>query len=298
VIRPPRAAKAPPATLYAGSAYDPTTGSGIVAWQRPGGVALQRRGEDTFAAPGQHPALGGGRIAWLEGERAVVADAADGAVRARLAAPGAGVLAVSDELLAWRARGADGIDRIVARTLGPQPGPPLLIAEAAPGDELGRPALNGHAVVFHVAGPAGSRIVAVDGLTGGAETLLRAEPGATLSNPAVEGGRLLYVRATGRQQELRLGLLAPAATIGDTVIAVHPSAGRRDREHERGRHRHRHRHRHRYRDPLPPIAPRGEVQTLWTTALAPDAAYVTRLIARQAEPDTADIMRVALPLAG
>jgi hypothetical protein len=294
VNRPPRAATAPPATLYVGSAYDPTAGSGIIAWQRPGGIALQRRDENTSAAPGQHPALGGGRIAWLEGERAVIADAGDGTIRARLAAPGAGVLAISDALLAWRARGADGIDRIVTRTLGTQPGPPLLIAEAPAGEELGRPVLNGDAVIFHVAGRAGSRIVAVDGRTGGAETLLRAELGATVSNPAVEGGRLLYVRATGRQQELRLGLLTPAATATDTVIAVHPSAGRRDREHERGRHR----HRHRYRDPLPPIAPRGEVQTLWTTALAPDAAYVTRLIARQAEPDTADIMRVALPPVG
>jgi hypothetical protein len=149
-------------------------------------------------------------------------------------------------------------------------------------------------VAFHVAGQAGSRIVAIDGRIGGGETLLRAEPGAILSNPAVEGGRMLYVRATGRQQELRLGLFAPGATVSDAVIAVHPSAGRRDREHEKGRHR----HRHRWRDPLPPIAPRGEVQTLWTTALAPDAAYVTRLIARQGEPDTADIMRVTLPLAG
>ena len=253
--RPPSAAKAPPATLYAGSAFDPTAGAGLLAWQRPGGIALLKRDSGTTGAPAQRR-----------------------------------VLAVSDELLAWRAPGADGLDQIVARTLGPEPGPPLLIAQALPGDELGRPALNGFAVIFHVAGPAGSRIVAVDGKTGGVETLLRAEPGAAVTNPAVNGGLLLYVRATGRQQELRLGPLTPAATTVDTAIAVHPSAGRRDREHERGRHR----HRHRFRQPLPPIAPRGEVQTLWTTALAPDAAYVTRLIARRGLPDTADILRVAL----
>ena len=288
--RPPSAAKAPPATLYAGSAFDPTAGAGLLAWQRPGGIALLQRDSGTTGAPGQHPALGGSLLAWIEGDRAVIADASSGDVHHRLAAPGAGVLAVSDELLAWRAPGPDGLDQIVARTLGPEPGPPLLIAQALPGDELGRPALNGFAVIFHVAGPAGSRIVAVDGKTGGVETLLRAEPGAAVTNPAVNGGLLLYVRATGRQQELRLGPLTPAATTVDTAIAVHPSAGRRDREHERGRHR----HRHRFRQPLPPIAPRGEVQTLWTTALAPDAAYVTRLIARRGLPDTADILRVAL----
>ncbi len=292
--RPPNAATAPPATLYAGSAFDPTAGSGLLAWQRPGGIALLRRDGGTTGAPGEHPALGGSLLAWIDGDRAVIADAQSGAVRHRLAAPGAGVLAVSDELLAWRAPGPDGLDQIVARTLGPEPGPPVLIAQAFPGDDLGRPALNGFAVVFHLAGPAGSRIVAVDGKTGGPETLLRSEPGAAVTNPAVESGRLLYVRATGRQQELRLGALAPAATAADGVLAVHPAAGRRDREHERGRHR----HRHRFRQRLPPIAPRGEVQTLWTTALAPDAAYVTRLIARQGAPDTADIMRVTLPLAG
>ena len=128
----------------------------------------------------------------------------------------------------------------------------------------------------------------------GTRRTLRRKPGVQVSNPSSDGERLLHVHAWGRQQELRLGPLAPAPTTADTAIAVHPSAGRRDREHERGRHR----HRHRFRQPLPPIAPRGEVQTLWTTALAPDAAYVTRLIARQGEPRTADILRVTLPLAG
>ena len=181
--RPPNAARAPRAQLYAGNAFDPTAGSGLLAWQRPGGIALLQRADGTTGAPGQHPALGGSLLAWIEGDQAVIADAATGDVRHRLAAPGAGVLAVSDDLLAWRALSIDGLDQIVARTLGPEPGPPLLIAQAQPGDELGRPALNGFAVIFHVAGPAGSRIVAVDGKTGGVETLLRTEPSAAVTNP-------------------------------------------------------------------------------------------------------------------
>jgi hypothetical protein len=72
----------------------------------------------------------------------------------------------------------------------------------------------------------------------------------------------------------------------------HPASGRRDREHEPGRKRHRHQGR---RPKLPPRAQPGVVDTLWTTALTPAAAYVTRIRARTGAPRTADILRVTLP---
>ena len=78
VRRPARAAQATPAILFAGEAYDPATASGVVAWQRPNGVALVRRDGADAALPGRSPALGGGTLAWLEGEQAVIADAAPG----------------------------------------------------------------------------------------------------------------------------------------------------------------------------------------------------------------------------
>ena len=99
------------------------------------------------------------------------------------------------------------------------------------------------------------------------------------------------MHATGRAQELRLGTLEPLATSDDEVLLVHASSGRRDREHEPGRKRHRHQG---IRPELPPRAAPGVVYTLWTTALTPDAAYVTRLHVRRGAPRTADILRVAI----
>ena len=92
------------------------------------------------------------------------------------------------------------------------------------------------------------------------------------------------MHATGRAQELRIGTLEPLAPADDEVLLVHPSSGRRDREHEPGRKRHRHQG---VRPELPPRAATRVVDTLWTTALTPDSAYVTRLRARSGAPRTA-----------
>jgi hypothetical protein len=273
------------AERLARGAYDPAAAGAVLAWQHADGRGVIADSGGESVLPGTHPALGGSRVAWREGSAIVVADAATLARLERHDAPGADVLAVSDSLLAWRARDAAGTDRIWVVL----PGAParLLIEQPAP-DELGRPALLGGRLLTHVAGPAGSRLIAVDVATGAQETL-RSEPGAQVSNPATDGNLLLYVHATGRAQELRIGAVAPLAPAADYVLLVHPSSGRRDREHEQGRKRHRHRGR---RPKLPPLARPGIVDTLWTTALAPGAACVTRLRAREGAPRTADILRV------
>jgi hypothetical protein len=273
--------------LFAGGAYDPSSAGGLVAWQRPGGPALLRRRGGDQQLPGSHPALGGGRMAWREGGAIVVADAASLQPRERHDAPGVGVLAVSDALLAWRARDEAGTDRIWVAA--PVAAPRLLLELPAP-QELGRPALAGGSLLTHVAGPGGSRLLSVDVATG-AQQVLREEPGAQLSNPATDGSRLLYVHATGRAQELRVGALAPLDPDRDDVLLVHPSSGRRDREHEHGRTRHRHRG---GRPKLPPRASPGVVDTLWTTALTGASAYFTRIRAITGKPRTADILRVPI----
>ena len=286
--RPPAPAHAPRANFFAGDAYDPVAGAGLLAWQRPNGVALLRRDGGDSGLNGRHPALGGGTLAYIAGDEIVILDAASGEIRERLPALGAQVIGVSDALLAWRAPDAAGRDVLWTRTLGDSPGEPQPLAQAPDGGELGRPDVVAERVLFHVAGLGGSRIVIADPADGTRRTLRR-KPGVQVSNPSSDGERLLHVHAWGRQQELRLGPLEPGGE--DRVIAVHPSSGRRDREHEEGRRR----HRYRYRAPLPPIAPRGETQSLWSTALAPDGAYVTRIVAHAGQPRRADILRVALP---
>ena len=288
--RPARLAQST-ALLYAGGAYDPTTAAGQLAWQRASGSGLLVGAGPQRELPGSHPALGGGRIAWREGATVVVANAATLAELERHAAPGAGVLAVSASLLAWRARDPAGTDRVWVVAAG---GAPRLVLELPPPEEIGRPALLGDRLLCHVAGPAGSRLIAVDAASGAQEPL-RAEPGAQLTNPATDGRRLLYVHATGRAQELRIGPLIALDPAADEILLVHPSSGRRDREHEPGRRRHR---RGARRPVLPPRAEPGIVDTLWTAALATDAAFVTRLRARRGAARTADILRVPLAQPG
>ena len=275
--------------LFAGSAYDPTAAGGLVAWQRPNGTALLLRGGRARALPGSHPALGGGRIAWRDGEDVTIAEASTLDRIARHTAGGAGSLAVSDTLLAWRTRDIAGTDRVWVSEGG---GDQIVLESGAP-TELGRPAIAGAALLCHTAGPAGSRLLHVD-LATGVQQVLREQVGAQITNPATDGSRLLYVHATGQVQQLRLGPLAPADPAADRVLLVQPSPGQRDREHERGRHRHRQGY-HGHRPPLPPRAARGVVGTLWTTALDPANAYVTRLRAVKGGPRSADVLSVPAP---
>jgi hypothetical protein len=275
--------------LFAGSAYDPTAAGGMVAWQRPDGTALLLRGGAASALPGNHPALGGTKIAWREGDQVTVADAATLTRLDRRILPGAGALALSDAVLAWRTRDGAGTDRLWVATGGE----PRLILESPQPMELGRPALAGTLLLCHTAGPLGSRLLGVDVATG-AQQELRSQAGAQITNPATDGTRLLYVHATGQVQQLRLGPLAPADPASDRVLLVHYSSGQRDREHEHGRHRHHEGYRG-HRPPLPPRAPRGVVATLWTTALSADKAYVTRLRAIKDRPRATDILTVPAP---
>jgi hypothetical protein len=199
------------------------------------------------------------------------------------------VLAMSDTLLAWRTRDDAGTDRLWVG----DGGAPRLVLESAAPVELGRPVLVGTALLCHTAGPSGSRLLHVD-LATGAQTALREQLGAQITNPATDGARLLYVHATGQTQQLRVGPLAPADANFDAVLLVAASPSQRDREHEPGRRRHRTGYRGQ-RPPLPPRAPRGVVPTLWTTALSADTAYVTRLRAIKGSKPTADILSVPAP---
>ncbi|HTE59193.1 MAG TPA: hypothetical protein VK631_02525 [Solirubrobacteraceae bacterium] len=272
--------------LFAGAAYDPTAAGGMVAWQRPNGTALLLRGGTATGLPGSHPALGGARIAWREGDELTIADAATLRQLDRRSAPGAGVLALSDHALAWRTRDAEGTDRLWVGAGGE----PQLVLESRAPTEIGRPALAGNVLLCHTAGPLGSELMSID-LATGAQRVLRTEPGAQITNPATDGSRLLYVHATGQTQQLRLGPLAPADPAADRVLLVHASPGRRDRGHEHGRQRHRTGYGGR-RPPLPPRTTSGVVATLWTTALSGDTAYVARLRTVKGRPQTAEILSV------
>ena len=251
-------------------------------WQRPSGVALLARDGGAVGLPGRNPAWSR-RAAWPA--RSTAASLADPATLAPVAihdAPDADVFAVSDAWLAWRARGAGGGRRAVGPRWPPRGG----------GARGGGPAARGAGPPRAGREPAplstrpGPR-AAASALDLGAATAPCCAASRARCSPTRRptAPRLLYVRATGLTQELRVGLLRPRSTERDPAVLIAPSPGQRDAEHGPAR-------RHRPQIPLPPLAERGVDDTLWTTALTATHAYVTRLRTSRDGPRTADIMRV------
>jgi len=269
------------AGLVSGSGTDPSVAGAALAWRDP--LARTAVVDGTPLPGATHVALGGRHVATLEGDRIVVRIAATGVpTGTELALPGADAIAVSDRWLAARVRGRT--ERLVVTAL---PGDGSLRTVATGRDAaLGRPALDGDVLVHHVATPRLSRIVQRS-LRSGRTRTLRSARRAQLAHPAILGSRLLYVATDRRGQQLRLGRRAPGSGARDrTLLRLAPSI-RADRGVEpRGSA-------HGTTSPYDPPAPGPpRPRTLWTTALAPDAAYVTRLVAGPDGAVTSELLRV------
>jgi hypothetical protein len=160
-------------------------------------------------------------------------------------------------------------------------------------DEIGRPSLDGDRLVFHLATRAASRVVEIYVPTGRVSVLRSAHDGALLLNPSELGGRVLYVRSSPQGQDVLLGpRRGRSATADVRLYGTHPTV-RRDAGHEPGHGRHRAGYPGGRPPKLPARAPAGVDLTLWTTALAPDAAYVTS-IRRTAAATTTQILSLTL----
>jgi hypothetical protein len=277
-----RAAAATPALVAAGT--DPSVDGGLLAFQS-GAAGVLAQGGTATAAPGPHPSVGGGRLAWIGAGTVEVRAPADPAFVVTLPAPGADAVAVGADWVVWRAR-ANGRDVLSAAPLNGS-APPRAVATGALAGELGRPALAGTLLLFHAATRRAARIDALD-LGTGVRRTLRREARAQLLNPTALGDRLLYVRATYRRQQVRIGPLADGRPSGDRVLYGTVPTGRRDAGYEPGVEHHRHGHPSR----MWPRPRRGVHDTLWTTALAADAAYVTRLRQRTGKPVQPALLRL------
>ena len=277
-------APAQAATIAATEASGPAADAGLFAFQRPGGIGYLRHGGGTFVLPGRDPALAAGLVGWRDANRITLADPATLAPVSAYDSPGGGAFAFSDQWVVWLV----GTSQLVAqpRNAGTAP---RTVAIARGSEQLGRPALAGQALVFHRAGRAGSEIRLLD-LGTGQERVLRSERRALLLNPSFDGSELLYVRSTATRQELRLGPPGLRATTRDRRLYSTTPTGRRDAEHEKGHGRHRAGYPGGKPPRLPPRPPAGVSTTLWTTALGPGAAYVTRLRHRRGVPGTAAIV--------
>jgi hypothetical protein len=273
----PATAAAPGVLTASGS--DPSAGDGALAWQLPGGGAgiMQRPGAAAQQLPGSDPALGPETVVWRQGGELVVATQGTLTPVLRIEAPGAEEPAVSARWLVWRAReGTADVLRAVD-LLAPDQPPQELRRTVGPA-RLGRPSIDGDRVVLHVATRRACWIEEIYVPTHRVAVLREATDGALLLNPSQLAGQLLYVRSSPQGQEVLLGPRRERSGRADTrLYATYPVA-RRDAGHEPGRHRHGAGYPGGRPPPLPTRPPAGVGFELWTTALAPGAAYVTRVL--------------------
>jgi hypothetical protein len=151
--------------------------------------------------------------------------------------------------------------------------PAIEIAAVRAPAQVGRPALEGDTVVFHLATPRYSQILAVN-LANHHMMVLRSARFTQLLNPSLQGGRLLYVSVDECRQQLQLGPAFADTGRRDRVLASRPTDVPRDGGYEPGAIRE-------GRTPHHCIGPQaqagGSVLTYWTTALSPTAVFLTVL---------------------
>ena len=282
------------ATLFRAPATDPGASDPAVVWHEPGAGGRIDRGAGPEPLPGSDPAIAGGTVAWRAGDRIELAPTSSLQPRVSIAAPGADEIAVSANAVAWRDRDAEGRQRLFI-TDPSGGGPARLIARAQTDDaEIGRPALDGNLIAFHVTSPRSSRIIEID-FVSGQRRELAAPDGAQILNPSLLGDQVLFARSSFRRQEL---VLASRTAATEQVLWSTEPTVRRDAGREPRRRRHRAGYPDRTPPPLPARPAPGVTLTLWTTALRAADAFVTRLRHNRGGPVTAEILRVPLSEAG
>ena len=269
------------ARLVADHATDPSRAGSALAWLRLGGAgALLVDGDARIALPAQDVAIGGRWVATLAGGAITVRDRATGAVVAQRAAPGASQLAVSGGWLVWRAPRPGGGDRLYASRLPapPPPGTAVPLAIELPRVVAGgigahasidRPALSGDRLVYATSTPGVSRVAIVNLATRGRRVVLATRV-SQLSQPALDGGRLLFVQSTSCNQRLlvdRTSRPHRLRTLFEIGTTAHRDAGREPGLDPTGSATSR----------CPRGTPHRTDMLLWTTALAGRDAYVTLL---------------------
>ena len=111
------AAPAQAASVFAVPATDPSADGLLVAFQEPGGAGVLARPGARQPAPGPHPAVGGGKLAWIGTGTVEVRSQADPAYVFTLPAA-ADSVAVSGGWVAWRGQD-QGRDALFATALPP-----------------------------------------------------------------------------------------------------------------------------------------------------------------------------------
>jgi len=221
-------------------AADPSVSEGDLVWQRSDQSGVLRRGEQRLPLPGTDPAVGGPYIAVLERGAIRLLDRRTLAPIARYAAPDVDAVAVSKDWVTYRTS-ANGRDALKARRItNPRtPSGARELARTKGPAQLGRPDIDGALVVYAIAKQRRNKVVQ-HRIGAKRKSLLSSRTNA-LSNPAIDGEKLLYVQTTSERQRL--------------MLKTRTSGGRGRAVYSRG----------------------SGGPTLWSTALGPKRAYVTLL---------------------
>jgi hypothetical protein len=183
-------------------ATDPAATADALLFQRLGGPAVISRGGPEVSLPGTHPAIGGRFIATVTGNTIQLLDRNSLAPVARIDAPGADALAVSDSWLAYRAPAAGGDAIYIVSIANPAaPAPPALVASEGGASQLSPPAVDGSTLVYAIATPRRSRVVQLAMGTPKQRTLVSSRM-LLLFDPAVSGTSFAYVRSNARGSRL------------------------------------------------------------------------------------------------
>jgi hypothetical protein len=183
-------------------ATDPSATADALLFQRLGGPAVMSRGGPEIPLPGSHPAIGGRYVATVEGNSVLLFDRGTLAPIARIDAPGADAIAVSDAWLAYRASTGGG-DSISVRSIANPASPAAAVQVASQGGagQLSRPAVDGNVLLYGIATPGGSRIVQRVLGTRKHRPLVRSRR-LLLFDPSVDGRSFAYVRTDARRSRL------------------------------------------------------------------------------------------------
>jgi hypothetical protein len=183
-------------------ATDPSATADTLLFQRLGGPAVMSRGGPEIPLPGDHPAIGGRYVATVQGNSILLFDRTTLAPLARLDAPGADAVAVSDGWLAYRTSSESGNAIYIRYIANPAaPAPPLQVASQGGAGQLSRPAVDGKLLLFATATPRGSRVVQRVMGTRKHRALVRSSR-LLLFAPSVNGRSFAYVRTDARHSRL------------------------------------------------------------------------------------------------
>jgi hypothetical protein len=236
------AGSASAANTRANHAADPSTDAKDVVWQREGSrEGVLGHGGMEMPLPGRDPDIGGDYIATLQTDEIELLDRASLAPVADFEAPGVDAVALSQRWLVYRTR-RDERDALHARDISDpaNPGQVRDIAGASAPSQIGRPSVAKSRVFYAIASRTRNRIVRRT-LTAKHGGVIAASRNAAVSNPAVVGQKLVYLRTDRRRQHLMLKRLGGGGK-GHSILTRRRGSG-----------------------------------TLWSTAIGTKRAYVTLL---------------------